>query len=271
MTTNPTALTPHDAAKALLWLAEMGADEGFSETPVNRFAERAAPPTPKPLPAAATSTPAPPPKREVQAFDAAIETIHATARAAASLDELKSVLGTFDAHPLKRSASKLCFTSGAKSARILLLVDRPRSEEDRAGLPLADKHALLAERMLAAIGLRAEDEGAGEQVSLLTFLPWRPPGNRSPTELECRLIMPFAECAIALLQPKLILAFGALPGQWLAQGDESLPRQRGKWLDIGGIPFLSTFHPETLLKSPAQKRLAWQDLLAFKERLDRLP
>jgi DNA polymerase len=121
--------------------------------------------------------------------------------------------------------------------------------------------------MLASIGLGAEN---GQPVSLMSFMPWRPPGNRPPNELECRLILPFAERAVALLQPKLILAFGGLAGQWLAGGAESIQRQRGSWLSAGGIPLISTFHPESLLKSPALKRLAWHDLLAFRARLDDL-
>jgi len=82
------------------------------------------------------------------------------------------------------------------------------------------------------------------------------------------MILPFAERAVALLQPQIILAFGGLPGQWLAGGAESIQRQRGTWLTAGNVPLLSTFHPESLLKSPALKRLAWLDLLAFRAKLD---
>ena len=272
---NAAGLSAADAAAMLLWLRDMGADEALASAPVNRFAEapalpapdanapavvKAAPPKPATAPPSATMRPAPEP-------DVSIEQVHASARAATSLAELAELLERFDAHPLRRSASKLCFAEEAPGARVLVIADRPRSEEDRSGKVFADKHEVLCQRMLAAIGLGADK---GEAVSFLSFLPWRPPGNRPPIEIECRLVLPFAERAVALMRPTVILAFGGLPGQWLAGGTESIQRQRGTWLSAGGIPLISTFHPEALLKSPALKRLAWHDLLAFRDRLDSL-
>jgi uracil-DNA glycosylase len=255
----------------LLWLRDMGADEVLADAAINRFAEvpptpapRAKPEPPKPVATAPSAKPHLPP-------DATIEDFHLKARAATSLAELAALLDQFEAHPLRRTASNLCFTGGAASARILVVSDRPRSEEDRSGKVFADKHEVLTERMLAAIGLRAEADNEHEQVALLSFIPWRPPGNRPPNELECRMIVPFAARAIQLLQPQLILSLGALPGQWLAGGADTIQKQRGRWLEIGDVPMIATFHPETLLKSPSSKRLAWHDLLALRERLESLP
>lgn len=263
-------MTAQQAAALLLWLRDMGADEAQAEAPVNRFAEAPPAPTPRIVP----EKPAParlaaPPAKPSAAPDASVEQVHAAARAAASLADLAELLNGFDAHPLRRTASKLCFTGGVAGSRVLVLADRPRNEEDRSGQVFADKHELLCQRMLAAIEL-GNAEGL-EPVSLLSFMPWRPPGNRPPNELECRLIVPFARRAIELLQPKLIFAMGALPGQWLADGPESIQRQRGNWLNVAGVPLISTFHPEALLKSPALKRLAWLDLLALRARLVALP
>lgn len=264
MPTVPNDLTPAEAASALLWLQAMGADELLSETPIDRFAEK--------QPIARPAATAPPPPARPRPADQQVqghEEIHRRARAAASLSELTAILESYEGHPLKKTATRHCFLGGAATSRILLISDRPRNEEDRSGKVFADRHEMLAERMLAAIGLRGEaDHAQYEQVTLASFMPWRPPGNRPPNEIECRLVLPFIERAIALLQPKLILAMGHLPGQWLAGGADAIQRQRGKWLEIDGIPFLSTFHPETLLKSPGSKRLAWQDLLAFRKKLD---
>jgi DNA polymerase len=284
MSQSSAALSPEAAARALLWLADMGADEQVAESPINRFQEKqmaapaaveAAPEArhlpPRPLLAGATPPaprPAPPPG---PGAEISFEEIMAGARAAESLDVLARLLDGFEAHPLRRSASNTCFIAGAAQPRVLVIADRPRSEEDRAGRILADKHEVLAERMLAAIGLRGLEEADREQVGLMSFLPWRPPGNRPPNELECRLILPFAERAIALIKPVLILGLGALPGQWLAAAPESIQRQRGRWMEVAGIPMITTFHPETLLKSPGSKRLAWHDLLALKAKLDSLP
>lgn len=261
-------MTAPEAAALLLWLREMGADEAQADAPINRFVEAPTAPAPRALPTLAKPAALPPKPVAAAVPDASIEQIHAAAKAATSIAELAGLLDQFDAHPLRRTASKLCFSGGAEKARVLVLADRPRNEEDRSGQVFADKHELLCQRMLAAIGLGA-GEGL-EPVSLLSFMPWRPPGNRPPNELECRLILPFAQRAIALLQPKLILAMGALPGQWLAGGAESPQRQRGTWLSVDGVPFISTFHPESLLKSPALKRLAWHDLLALKAKLQDL-
>ncbi len=259
------------AAAVLLWLRDMGADEALADAAINRFDEKPVAPPPHALPdrpAAPLLKPAP--TKPAAAPDASIEQIHAAAKIAGSIEELAHLLDQFDAHPLRRTASKLCLTGGVAGSRVLILADRPRNEEDRSGLVFADKHELLCQRMLAAIGLGTAATDTLETVSLLSFMPWRPPGNRPPNELECRLIVPFAARAIALLQPKLILAMGALPGQWLANGPESIQRQRGTWLNVAGVPLISTFHPEALLKSPALKRLAWLDLLALKAKLAEL-
>jgi len=285
MSANPNVASPQKAAAMLLWLRDMGADEVLSDTAIDRFAEkppaaaRTAPTTgpatgratvPATAMGGASPVGAQAALRAKLAPDATTDHIHARARGAQSLAELAALLDLFDAHPLKRTASRICFLGGAQSARVLIVADRPRNEEDRSGKVFADKHEVLAERMLAAIGLRAEAEGGQEQVSLLSFIPWRPPGNRPPNELECRMILPFAERAIQLLQPKLILSLGALPGQWLAGGADTIQKQRGRWLEVGGVPLISTFHPETLLKSPVSKRFAWHDLLALQERMESL-
>jgi DNA polymerase len=152
-----------------------------------------------------------------------------------------------------------------------LFCDKPRNDEDPLGDVLAGNHRILAERMLSSIGLCGMEPVAGqEQVMLANFVPWRPPGNRGLTEQEARDCLPFAQKLLALARPSLILCFGALPGQYLAGGAAAIPKARGQWLTVHGIPLLTTFHPETLLKSPQSKRLAWHDLLSFKARLESL-
>jgi uracil-DNA glycosylase len=279
-------LTPTEAAAALDWLLDMGADEILLEAPVNRLAIPIAiePLTEKtlrqlhrpqllqqavPQPSPAPSWKATAPPDDLQA------TAEALAAQCWTLADLQTALSRFDTHPLKKTAGNLCFASGAHQSRILVLCDRPRTEEDRSGEVLAGKHQVLAERMFAAIDLCGVEACDGaEQVLLANVIPWRPPGNRAPTELETNLCLPFIRRLIAILQPQIILCFSALPGQLLAGGEESIPKARGKWLfAISGdlrIPLITTFHPETLLKSSGSKRLAWHDLLAFRERLDTL-
>lgn len=269
MTETPNVPTPAEAAHLLLWLRDMGADEAISDELINRFLEK--------LPAARTvpvPAPVPLPLARSAPLAAALQDDEMAAQLAAApdLQALGDLLNRFDTHPLKKTASRHCLYGGATEARVLVISDRPRAEEDRTGQVFAAKHEVLSERMLEAIGLRGiADDDAREQVALASFIPWRPPGNRSPTDIECQMVLPVIRRAIELIRPRIILALGALTGQWLAGAPASITSQRGKWMAVDGIPMISTFHPETLLKSPASKRLAWHDLLALREKLDALP
>ena len=269
--------TPNDTieiSSILPWLVEMGADEVLLDHPVDRFVA----PVAKPVIGAKPRAPliAPPPKPSVnwQAVAAGAEGVAAAEALAASINSLEAyveAVNGFDAHPLKRTANRPSTYSGAALARVLILCDRPRNPEDATGEVLSGKHQVLLDRMLAAIGLAGfsprEDV---EAVGFASFIPWRPPGNRALTELEAKMCVPLTRRFLQLLAPKLILCLGALPGQWLASGEEAIFKARGKWLEFAGIPALTTFHPETLLNSSASKRLAWHDLQAFRQRLDSL-
>lgn len=285
MTPSQSDLTPEAAAAALAWLVEMGADEVLWEAPVNRLVVAPvvvapvveAPPAAKPLRTLQRPTqvqPAPPPAWKATASpDDLLSQAARLAAACNTVSDLEAALSGFDAHPLKKTAGNLCFVVGARQSRILLLCDRPRTEEDRSGEVLAGKHQVLAERMLSAIGLCGFEARQGfEQVTLANLIPWRPPGNRAPIGLEANLCLPFARRLIEILRPQVVLCFSALPGQLLANGEESIQKARGKWLSVadGNVPLITTFHPETLLKSPGSKRLAWHDLQAFREKLESL-
>ncbi len=146
----------------------------------------------------------------------------------------------------------------------MLIGDVPRPDEHNEGKIFAGSHAILLAKMLGAIGLSIESVG------LFNFIPWRPPGNRGVTEAEIAMCQPYVERAIEIVAPKLILSFGQLPMQCLLARKDSLMASRGKWFAYGPrkIPLLASFHPSYLTLQPAQKRLAWRDLLTFKEALD---
>ena len=280
MSPTTSDMTDSDIAHILPWLVEMGADEVLLDQPVDRFAATPQPPTslaPAPEPPKPRAPLVAPPLKPVvnwQAVAAGAEGVAAAEALAASINSLEAyadALNGFDAHPLKRTAGRVCTSSGATDARVLVFCDRPRNPEDATGDVLSGKHQVLADRMLAAIGLSGFEQRDGlEAVAFASFIPWRPPGNRALTELEARMCVPLAQKLLQLLSPKLILCLGHLPGQWLADGEDAIFRSRGKWLDLAGIPAITTFHPETLLNSPASKRLAWHDLQAFRARLDTL-
>ncbi len=253
------------AAADLAWLMEMGADEIVSEVAIDRFslsAERvtAAVAVAKPLPK--TSAPAAQISRPAQ-------TIASTAQRAAdchSTEELIDSLNQLEGSALRKSASNLCFIRHVPGSAVMVIGDKPGKDEDLSGEVFAGKNSVLLTRMLAAIGIAIDD------VTLANIIPWRPPGNRTVTEAEVQTSLPFMRQAISLVKPKFILTLGQLPANRLMASEQPLTKLRGTWAtmtlaDGNIIPLLPTLHPEFLLKQPGQKKFAWRDLLAFKERL----
>ena len=240
-------MNAHEAQAALSWLIEMGADEIVGEEAINRFV--VAPPVVAPVAKAESSRAAP-----------------STAEACNSLEDLHASLLALENFPLKKTASNLCFAGGNFLADIMVIGDVPGRDEDIEGKVFAGQNALLLEKMLGAIGLSAGG------VSLFNLIPWRPPGNRTPTEAEIQLCQPFLLRAIELCGPKFILCLGGQSAQRLSGKSEGLLSLRGKWFDLKTakkkIRVLPSFHPSYLLKQASQKRLAWRDLLAFKEAID---
>jgi uracil-DNA glycosylase len=262
-----------ELAKILPWLVEMGADEVILNAPVNRFQVQveAGQPAGPAKPKLRSLTPVPRWQPDLQAHEA-LAAAQAMAQSIQSLEDYIEVLTTFDSHPLKKTAVRPAIFMGSTEPSVLVLCDKPRNEEDRQGEVLTGNHLILATRMMSAIGLRAMSSDQGEaNAAFANFIPWRPPGNRMPTEQEAKLLVPFAIRLVELLQPKAILCFGHLAGQYLAAGAEAVMRARGKWLTVAGVPLLTTFHPETLLNSPPSKRLAWHDLQAFRQTLESQP
>jgi uracil-DNA glycosylase len=255
----PNDMTPEDAARALNWLIAMGADEIMADIPQDRFEASKAKPVVAPEAAPVQAAPA---LTRANLGDVPTGDDAATVAAAcASLDALAAAFDQFTACGLRKSVTHTCFLGGVLDAPILVLGDRPRDDEEREGQVFAGKNAVLLDNMLRAIGLNIGT------VMLGNVIPWRPPGNRTPTEIEIKQCTPFMRRAIALAKPKLILSFGGLGGQALAGAETSVARQRGKWLSIDGVPAMATFHPEELLTAPARKKLAWRDLLMFRARM----
>jgi uracil-DNA glycosylase len=255
-------VSARDAALILEWLVAAGADEIMLDAPVDRFHEqvdtlrrRSDPPRP-----VAPFTPSP--TAPVPTSGELAETV----AACADPHSLAALFRATDIHGLGKSAQSFCFLEAAPDTRVLVLGDRPRTDEETEGKVFAGKTAELLRNMLKAIGLGFPD-GELEKVSLANLVPWRPPGNRTPTELELGLCHPFAVRLIELLRPQLVLALGTLPGKVLA-GGASVAQQRGKWLSVAGTPMRVTFHPAELLQYPERKRMAWEDLLEVKKKLD---
>jgi DNA polymerase len=188
------------------------------------------------------------------------------ARRAQSLDELRAILQEFDGCPLKITAKQLVFADGNPQARVMFVGEAPGRDEDIQGLPFVGRSGQLLDRMLAAIGL---DRGSAYVGNII---PWRPPGNRTPTPQESQVCLPFIRRQIELADPDLLVCLGGPAAQALLETKEGILRTRGRWFTYHTgkreIRALATLHPAYLLRQPLQKRLAWRDFLAIRRALE---
>ncbi len=270
MTTDAVA---REHIEALLrWYVDMGVDIALDTEPHDRFAEAsaqqaAADMTPAvPLPGAKASPARPAGDALALSADAAIRSARETAAAARSLDELRAALERFDACALKATATHLVFSDGNPAARVMIVGEAPGAEEDRSGRPFSGRSGQLLDRMLRAIGLDRS------QVYIANVVPWRPPGNRTPTPQEVAACLPFTARQIALVDPDILVCLGGAAAQALLPAKDGILRLRGRRFDYDTgartIPAMPMLHPAYLLRQPAHKKLAWRDLIALRKALD---
>jgi DNA polymerase len=265
---------------------EAGVDTAIGEEPIDRLADDPPPPLampdnearrPDPMPPARDRAsgdrppPAPPPARGAPAQapaapDAAIMAARDAARSAATLDELRSILDRFEGCALRATATQLVFADGNPKARLMFVGEAPGRDEDIEGLPFVGRSGKLLDRMLAAIGLDRKS------VYIANIVPWRPPGNRTPTPQETAICLPFTQRQIELVDPDVLVCLGNPSTQTLLSTREGITKTRGRWFryqtgtrEIRAMP---TFHPAFLLRNPVSKRLAWRDFLAIKKALE---
>ncbi|HTV33320.1 MAG TPA: uracil-DNA glycosylase [Methylocella sp.] len=258
--------------EVLRWYQDMGVDIAVDDFPHDRFAQSRAAPA-KSLQSSATDDP-PPSRRaaaapEAPAFSAsAIEaTASETAASARTLEELREKLAAFEGCGLKATATRLVFGDGNPHAKIMFIGEAPGADEDRQGVPFVGRAGQLLDKMLAAIGLDRT------KVYIANVVPWRPPGNRTPTPLETAACLPFTRRQIALVDPKILVCLGVAAAQTLLGTKDGIMRLRGRWfafhLDDHEIRALAMLHPAYLLRQPAQKKLAWADLRLLAKDIDR--
>jgi DNA polymerase len=266
------------AARELLdFYTEAGVDALVGEAPADRLATAraetvtvdAAAPLPERQPvtrlqpslleaplAAAPVAPAP---------DLALMAAREAARSAASLDELRAMLEKFEDCALRTTAKQLVFADGNPRARVMFVGEAPGREEDLEGLPFVGRSGKLLDQMIAAIGLDRTS------AYIANIIPWRPPGNRTPTPQESQICLPFILRQIELANPDVLVCLGGPSSQTLLGVKEGIKRTRGRWFNFHTgtreIRAIATFHPAYLLRSPLEKRFAWRDFLAIKKML----
>src|SRR5689334_450814 len=255
------------ARDLLDFYVEAGVDSLVGETPVNRFttADAVLPAraliraTGRAEPAEVSSPLAP------SAPDEAAMAARDAAKRAATLDELRAVLGGFEGCALRATASQLVFADGNPAARVMFVGEAPGRDEDIEGLPFVGRSGKLLDRMLAAIGLNRTS------AYIANIVPWRPPGNRTPTPQETSICLPFIKRQIELANPDVLICLGKPSMQTLLGVNDGIRAARGRWreYDTGTrtIRAMATFHPAYLLRSPNEKKFAWRDMLALKKAL----
>jgi uracil-DNA glycosylase len=296
--------TRQELAAALRWQVEAGADEAIGDAPIDHFAAKPpklatdtvtkavteaatetanetpteAPVTPAQPDASAASRdtpPASPAAPRLEPADAVNETARGLAAGCEDLTALEAALAAFDGCALKSTATNLVFGTGAAKADIMLVGEAPGRDEDRDGTPFVGASGQLLDGMLEFLDL-----GRDKNVYITNILPWRPPGNRQPTGAEIAACLPFLERHIALIAPRLLVFLGGTSAKTLLNRTEGITRLRGQWYDyaspametagLAPIPAMATLHPAYLLRQPAQKRAAWLDLIAVREKLDEI-
>ena len=187
---------------------------------------------------------------------------------APTLEELRKALADFDGCSLKFSAKSLVFGDGNPDADIMFIGEAPGRDEDLQGVPFVGRAGQLLDKMIAAIRLDRSD------AYITNILPWRPPGNRKPSLDEQAMLRPFIHRHIELVNPKILVFLGGTAAQQLLDSKDGIMRLRGRWKTYAAagrdIPVMSTLHPAFLLRTPAQKRAAWQDFLEVAAKLDAL-
>ncbi len=185
---------------------------------------------------------------------------------AGTLAELREIAEHFEGCSLKFSANSTVFGYGCPTAKIMFIGEAPGADEDMQGKPFVGRSGQLLTKMLAAIGLNRDE------CYITNVLPWRPPGNRTPTDGEVAVCLPFLQRQIELIKPKCIFLLGGSAANALLNNAESISHLRGHFIDYVtsdgvAIPTLSSFHPAYLLRSPQQKNKAWSDLLRLQRKL----
>jgi uracil-DNA glycosylase family 4 len=264
----------------LTFYSEAGVDCALMDEPANRLSDDDAVVVRSTAQAAVRTEPGPLTPRVQTAMPAAradiapapevaLQSAREAARTAPSLDALRRLLDDFDGCALKATATRLVFADGNPQARIMFVGEAPGREEDIEGLPFVGRSGKLLDRMMWAIGLDRT------RAYIANVIPWRPPGNRTPTPQETQICLPFIQRQIELVNPDVLVTLGNPSTQTLLQTRDGIMKTRGRWFDYATgtrkIRALATFHPAYLLRSPSYKRLAWQDLRAIARALEQAP
>ena len=248
-------MDPRQLAEHLRFYAEMGVT-GISRDV--RWRERTGSPaqaqvqTRKELDPPAPSAPAP--------------ALSAPAPAVWTLESIREDIGDCTRCKLSTLGRKqIVFGVGSHNAELMFVGEGPGADEDVQGIPFVGRAGQLLTKMIEAMGFRRDD------VYIANVVKCRPPDNRNPEPDEIASCEPFLFRQIEAIRPKVIVALGSFAAKTLLRTQDPISRLRGRVYEYHGAKLIPTFHPSFLLRSPAQKKYAWEDLKTALAVLGRQP
>jgi uracil-DNA glycosylase len=203
----------------------------------------------------AAATVAPVPEEPPEAVLAVTIPVTFAKSAAEALSAIRDDIGECTRcklHTLGRR--QIVFGTGSMTAEIMFVGEAPGADEDEQGVPFVGRAGQLLTKMILAMGLQRDE------VYIANVLKCRPPGNRNPEPDEIETCEPFLFRQLASIQPKVVIALGAFAARTLLKTEEPISKLRGRVFDFRGAKLIPTFHPSYLLRSPGNKREAWDDL-----------
>ncbi len=188
------------------------------------------------------------------------------------INELENLFENFNGCNLKKTSTNFVRFRRSENSDLLFIDGTPDTEEDKVGKSFIYSKGDLFEKMLNAIHLKYDD------IFIVNAIPWRPPGNRYPTEQEIKICRPFIFNLITLLKPKIIVCLGEVPTNQILDLNQSITKTRGKWhslkpdtinhFDSGYNPYiLPTLSISYLLNRPDMKKKAWEDMKLLRDKI----
>lgn len=248
-------MSKHAIKETIDWLSEIGVDEIISPQPTCKF-EKA--------PDGHLSVE---PVTQKSAVDEKVKEIHPPEMDhIQTLDDLQEYMKRFDRCELKNTATNMVFSDGTPKATVMIIGEAPGADEDRLGKPFVGMSGKLLDKALLSVGLSRE-----KNVYISNIIPWRPPGNRPPTQDEIDTCLPLIQKHIQLINPALILCVGSVAAKSLLASKLAISKLRGGMhlyqVSDKQIPLFATYHPAFLLRSPYRKKDVWSDLLMARQKL----
>lgn len=180
---------------------------------------------------------------------------------AISWAELAHAISECVACPLCEGCAQKVPGQGDPTASLMLIGEGPGEQEDRQGVAFIGPAGQLLTKMLLAIQLPRE------RVYICNVVKCRPPGNRTPTAMEMTACEPLLRAQWALVQPRVVVLLGSTAVRQVLGDAYRITRCRGQWYERNGALVLATYHPSALLRDPAKKREAWEDLKKVRQKL----